>query len=135
MGKVNGVQSKVYEFQGDLFFGTTQKFQSFFEFDTDPDYIVIQLNGTRLFDYSAIDCLNNIHSRYKAVNKTLKVMQLCPESTRMVKKARAFSAHDLFDLGDVHTDGYLKPKGKDDETNDFNTRSQDDPTSSNSEEL
>jgi len=82
---------KTYTFRGDLFFASTEQFQSHFDFANDPKFITAHLLESRVFDYSAIETLDSIHNRYSRLGKTFEVEGLCDASTRMIRKASGFT--------------------------------------------
>eukprot|EP00746_Dinoflagellata_sp_MGD_P023120 gnl/MRDRNA2_/MRDRNA2_154122_c0_seq1.p1 gnl/MRDRNA2_/MRDRNA2_154122_c0~~gnl/MRDRNA2_/MRDRNA2_154122_c0_seq1.p1 ORF type:complete len:610 (+),score=81.99 gnl/MRDRNA2_/MRDRNA2_154122_c0_seq1:94-1923(+) len=79
--------AKVYDINGILFFGSTKKFTSLFDADSDPEKICISFQSGLISDYSAVDCLNQIADRYAKHGKSVVLQKLRPASHKVLTKA------------------------------------------------
>jgi len=64
--------SKIYRVSGRLFFGTSMRFHTHFDYDNDPVNIELQLDHAPA-DYSATTALAKVDSLYQAVGKSLVI--------------------------------------------------------------
>jgi len=79
--------TKVYEIWGPLFFGSSQAFNSKFDFKTDPDTIEIDFIESKVGDHSGIEALKNVTNKYLALGKKIKLTHLSPECRIILLKA------------------------------------------------
>lgn len=79
--------TKVYEIWGPLFFGSSQAFNSKFDFKTDPESIEIDFIESKVGDHSGIEALKNVTNKYLALGKTIKLTHLSPECRIILLKA------------------------------------------------
>jgi len=75
---------KSYNINGPLFFGSTQAFSRIFSVKEDPDDIVIDFTGSRVFDHSALEAINNIADRYGALGKRVYLRHLSKDCARLL---------------------------------------------------
>ena len=83
--KENG--TKVYEIWGPLFFGSSQSFNSKFDFKNDPDFVEIDFIESKVGDHSGIESLQNVTNKYLALGKNVKLTHLSPECKMILLKA------------------------------------------------
>ncbi len=83
--KENG--TKVYEIWGPLFFGSSQSFNSKFDFKEDPDTIEIDFIESKVGDHSGIEALQGVTNKYLALGKKVKLTHLSPECQMILVKA------------------------------------------------
>jgi SulP family sulfate permease len=79
--------TKVYEIWGPLFFGSSQAFNSKFDYKTDPDSIEIDFIESKVGDHSGIESLKNVTNKYLALGKSIKLTHLSPECRVILLKA------------------------------------------------
>ncbi|MBL1223450.1 SulP family inorganic anion transporter [Chryseobacterium sp. L7] len=82
--------NKVYEIYGPLFFGSTTAFADKFDIANDPDTIIIDFKESRVVDMSAIEALNKITEKYKALNKHVVLKHLSPDCIKLLENASGF---------------------------------------------
>jgi len=75
---------KIYEVNGPLFFGACSKFEQCFDVKNDPDEIEIHLQNAALFDYSALETLNNLIAKYNTACKEVRVKHMSEESVQLI---------------------------------------------------
>jgi len=89
------MMAKVYDVDGTLFFGSTKKFLSLFDANSDPAKIYVTFHAGMIGDYSAIESLNSLAERYAAQGKTVVLRKLKPGCLKMLRKARALVSPEL----------------------------------------
>jgi len=75
--------TKIYEVTGPLFFGACSKFEQCFDVANDPDEIEIHFRHAALFDYSALETLNNLIAKYNTACKEVRLMHMNEESVQL----------------------------------------------------
>ena len=79
--------TKVYEIWGPLFFGSSQSFNSKFDYKNDPIMIEIDFIESRVGDHSGIEALKNVTTKYLSIGKEIKITHLSPECKMILLKA------------------------------------------------
>jgi len=79
--------TKVYEIWGPLFFGSSQSFNSKFDFKNDPIRVEIDFIESRVSDHSGIEALKNVTDKYISNGKEIKITHLSPECKMILLKA------------------------------------------------
>lgn len=95
---------KVYMLNGPLFFGTAEPLMHFFHPRADPDEVEIHLQRSFVFDYSAVEALNELGAKYKALGKKLHVKNMCVGSTKLVRKMDDLIEHFEYHVNEVVDD-------------------------------
>ena len=83
--KENG--TKVYEIWGPLFFGSSQSFNSKFDYKNDPKFIEIDFIESKVGDHSGIEALQNVTNKYLSLGKKVTLTHLSPECKTILLKA------------------------------------------------
>jgi SulP family sulfate permease len=78
---------KVYMLHGPLFFASTSKFKSLFDYQNDPIDVVIDFNKSRVYDHSAIEAINTVAEKYTQHGKQLHLLNLSKDCDKLIKKA------------------------------------------------
>lgn len=78
---------KYYEIQGPLFFGSTSSFKELFDYDGDPDSVVINFSQSRVMDHSAIDIINEVTAKYAKRGKKVLLSYLSRDSADLLDNA------------------------------------------------
>jgi SulP family sulfate permease len=78
---------KLYKLDGPLFFGSASSFKELFDFQNDPDDIIIDFENSRVCDHSALEAVNNIAERYNQAGKKLHLLNLSRECSKLLKNA------------------------------------------------
>jgi SulP family sulfate permease len=79
--------AKVYEIQGPLFFGSAEGFSELFDVAEDPDMVIVDFDGSRVVDQSALQAIEAIASKYEAAGKVIKLRHLSPDCHELLTKA------------------------------------------------
>jgi len=77
-------ETKKYRISGQLFFGTMSHFIELFDFNNDPDHIVIDFQASHVWDHSAVTAIAKVIFRYKQTNKKVTIIGLNDESQKLV---------------------------------------------------
>ena len=96
----NGVM--FYELKGPLFFSSIHNFSNLFDPKLDPDEVVIDFKGSRVYDHSAIEAIDNLAERYLKEGKTLHLIHLSQECKRLMK-----NAGDLVEVNVIEDPNYF----------------------------
>ena len=64
--------TKLYAFEGPLFFGSAMKFRNVFSPQRDPKFIIIDFADTMVADFSAVTALRGVVKRYQQQGKHVK---------------------------------------------------------------
>ncbi len=84
---VDAKGSRIYRINGPLFFGSVANFKETFNYQEDPDDIVIDFLDSRVMDHSAIEAINSITEKYRALGKTLHLRHLSSDCRQLLKNA------------------------------------------------
>ena len=79
---------KVYELEGTLFFASVTGFQALFAPKDDPQDVVIEFRQARVADHSAIQAIDALAERYRALGKRLHLRHLSPDCRELLERAR-----------------------------------------------
>lgn len=79
--------SKHYEIFGPVFFGSVAVFTEKFDFQNDPEDIIIDFSESKIVDMSAIEALNNITDRYLKEGKKVHLRHLSADCQTLLKNA------------------------------------------------
>ncbi|CEM20271.1 unnamed protein product [Vitrella brassicaformis CCMP3155] len=93
--------TKYYEVKGNIFFASRMRFERLFDFDNDPERVVIVLRNSSLADYSALEAINAVKKEYQERGKEARVKGLTDECVRMVTKAGHLLKHVDLSLMEV----------------------------------
>jgi sulfate permease, SulP family len=68
--------TEVYAVTGQLFFASSNDLVHFFDYDGDPDKVVIDLSDAHVWDASTVSALDAIEGKYAARGKTVEIVGL-----------------------------------------------------------
>lgn len=74
--------SKTYELNGPLFFGSCTKFTSLFNPKDDPDSVVLDFMDCRVADHSGLEAINSICDKYGNLNKKVYLKHLSSDGRK-----------------------------------------------------
>lgn len=77
---------KVYSISGQLFFGTMTYFVNEFDYQTDPEEIVIDFSRSHVWDHSAVTGIAKVVHKYQQLGKEVSVEGLNEESKFLVDR-------------------------------------------------
>ncbi|MGB3312841.1 MAG: SulP family inorganic anion transporter [Albidovulum sp.] len=79
--------AKVYRIEGPLFFGSTDGFSELFAPETDPDRVIVDFDGSRVADQSALAAIEALAARYEAQGKVLALRHLSRDCHALLHRA------------------------------------------------
>ncbi|WP_350333725.1 SulP family inorganic anion transporter [Coralliovum pocilloporae] len=82
--------SRVYVLHGPLFFGSIESFHELFDPKNDPDDVIIDFIGSRVWDQSGLQAIDALAARYDAAGKTLHLRHLSGDCRKLLHKAGAY---------------------------------------------
>lgn len=87
-------KTKVYDFDGPLFFGSVTSFNEQFDIDNDPQNVVLDFKNARVMDISGVEAVDAITKKYLEANKTIKIRHLSSECKSIMKNAGQFCTYE-----------------------------------------
>ena len=79
--------AKVYQIQGPLFFGSTDGFSELFDPESDPERVIVDFEGSRVADQSALAAIEALAARYEAQGKSLALRHLSRDCHSLLNRA------------------------------------------------
>ena len=86
--------TKVYNFDGPLFFGSVTAFNEQFDLAHDPDVVVLDFKDARVMDISGVEAIDAITKKYQDLNKVIKIRHLSNECKDIMKNAGPFCTYE-----------------------------------------
>jgi SulP family sulfate permease len=80
---VEGHETATYTVNGELFFASSNDLYTQFEYALDPQFVVIDMHASHLWDASTIAALDAITAKYRHHGKDVKIIGLNDASTTM----------------------------------------------------
>ncbi|MEO0829175.1 MAG: SulP family inorganic anion transporter, partial [Pseudomonadota bacterium] len=84
--------AKVYKVQGPLFFGSSDGFMELFQVQEDPGVVIVDFEGSRVVDQSALQAIETVAARYEEADKKIQLRHLsttrCPAFDRSLWQSR-----------------------------------------------
>ena len=93
---------KIYTVDGSLFFASTQNFQSLFTPRSDPEDVVVDFRRARVVDHSALEAIDTLAERYRALGKRVHLRHLSPDCLELLGKARDMVEVNLLEDPQYH---------------------------------
>src|SRR5210317_729808 len=78
---------KIYRIQGPLFFGSTDGFIELFDISNDPDTVIVDFDGSRVVDQSALQAIEAVATKYEAAGKRIQLRHLSRDCHKLLAKA------------------------------------------------
>jgi SulP family sulfate permease len=82
--------TKVYELEGPLFFGSVTSFNEQFDVANDPKNVIIDFKNTRVMDISGVEAIDALTKKYKQNGKILQLRHLSKDCKNLLKDAGPF---------------------------------------------
>ncbi len=86
--------TKVYDFDGPLFFGSVTSFNEQFDLEHDPKEVVLDFKNARVMDISGVEAIDAITKKYSDAGKTIKIRHLSNECKSIMKNAGQFCTYE-----------------------------------------
>ena len=84
---VTEIGARVYEIEGPLFFGSATRFQELFDPKNDPDEVILDFQGSRIVDQSALQAIETVAEKYLRAGKRLQLRHLTQGCHKLLNKA------------------------------------------------
>ena len=78
--------SKHYKVFGQMFFGTTSDFTSQFNYNEDPQVVMIDFTSSHVWDHSAVNAIAKVILKYQQLDKKVAIIGLNEESEMLVER-------------------------------------------------
>ena len=78
---------KIYKINGPLFFGSSEGFAELFQIDTDPEVVIVDFDGSRVVDQSALQAIEAVALKYETAGKRIQLRHLTPDCHRLLSRA------------------------------------------------
>lgn len=86
--------TKIYEFDGPLFFGSTTSFFELFDLKHDPEAVVLDFKDARVMDISGVEAIDTITKKYADAGKKLTIRHLSEDCKKILKNAGPFCTYE-----------------------------------------
>lgn len=80
-------ETRTYEVDGPLFFGSIQEFKELFSPNEDPDDVYLSFASSKVCDHSAIEAIHSMSEKYRKLGKRLHLLDLAPGCSKLLSKA------------------------------------------------
>lgn len=78
--------TKVYRVQGQLYFAATSRFLEAFQYDDDPEQVVIDFSGSHVWDHSGVTAIETVMEKYSARGKRVHLTGLNQQSVMLLRR-------------------------------------------------
>ncbi len=79
--------AKVYKVQGPLFFGSAAGFAELFQVPSDPGLVIVDFEGSRVVDQSALQAIEAVAGKYEDAGKRIQLRHLSRDCHSLLAKA------------------------------------------------
>jgi SulP family sulfate permease len=79
--------TKVYKINGPLFFGSAEGFSELFQINDDPSLVIIDFEGSRVVDQSALQAIEAVAGKYEDAGKRIQLRHLTHKCHELLSKA------------------------------------------------
>lgn len=86
--------TKIYDFDGPLFFGSVTSFNEQFDLENDPKNVILDFKNTRVMDISGVEAIDAITKKYLEADKTIKIRHLSSECKSIMTNAGQFCTYE-----------------------------------------
>ena len=86
--------TKIYEFDGPLFFGSTTSFFELFDLKHDPKDVILDFKDARVMDISGVEAIDTITKKYATAGKKLTIRHLSEDCKKILKDAGPFCTYE-----------------------------------------
>ena len=78
--------TKTYRISGQLFFGSTTMFLEQFQYQDDPDQIIIDMEFAHVWDHSSVITLAKVINKYEELGKSVELTRLNEQSLLLIRR-------------------------------------------------
>jgi SulP family sulfate permease len=86
--------NKIYELDGPLFFGSATTFSDVFDFENDPQKVIIDFKDARIMDGSGVEAIDKITKKYQELDKILVIRHLSEDCKIRLQHAGPYCTHE-----------------------------------------
>ncbi len=86
--------TKVYDFDGPLFFGSVTAFNDNFDIKHDPENVILDFKDARVMDISGVEAIDAITKKYAEAGKKLTIRHLSSDCKQILKDAGPFCTYE-----------------------------------------
>ena len=86
--------TKVYDFDGPLFFGSVTAFNEQFDLAHDPKVVVLDFKDARVMDISGVEAIDAITKKYSEADKIVRIRHLSAECKSILNDAKQFCTYE-----------------------------------------
>ena len=86
--------TKIYNFDGPLFFGSVTAFNENFDINHDPDNVILDFKDARVMDISGVEAIDAITKKYAEAGKKLTIRHLSEDCKKILKDAGPFCTYE-----------------------------------------
>ena len=79
--------AKVYKINGPLFFGSSDGFMELFQVEADPKTVIVDFEGSRVADQSALQAIEAVAAKYEEQGKAVQLRHLTRDCHALLSKA------------------------------------------------
>ena len=80
-------EAKVYKIVGPLFFGSIEGFNELFDPKNDPDTVIVDFEGSRVVDQSALQAIEALAAKYTQAGKAIRLRHLTRDCHKLLNRA------------------------------------------------
>ncbi|TCT14890.1 SulP family sulfate permease [Natranaerovirga pectinivora] len=91
----NGITT--YKINGTIFFGSVLNFRDLFDFNNDPNEIIIDLKYAKVMDHSAMEAINGVADKYHTLGKKVTLIRLSQNCQVLFKNAETITSVNIDD--------------------------------------
>jgi SulP family sulfate permease len=88
--KIEDNGTKIYSFDGPLFFGSTASFHERFDLSHDPQKVILDFKDAKVIDISGVEAIDSITKKYSEAGKELTIRHLSEDCKKLLKSAGPF---------------------------------------------
>ena len=86
--------TKIYNFDGPLFFGSVTAFNDNFDIKHDPENVILDFKDARVMDISGVEAIDAITKKYAEAGKKLTIRHLSKDCKKILKDAGPFCTYE-----------------------------------------
>jgi len=89
---------KIYTLEGPLLFSNANRLPSIFNWNGDPDFVEVHLQNCTVYDYTALNSLNNVAEKYKKKDKQIVLKHINIETQKAFEKGDHLISHFTYEM-------------------------------------
>ena len=89
---------KIYTLEGPLLFSNSNRLPSIFNWNGDPKFVEVHLQNCTVYDYTALNALNNVAEKYKKKDKEIILKYINIKTQKSFEKADQLISHFTYEM-------------------------------------